>query len=58
MKVTKATLSSRPGTMPAISSCEIEMPARLPSSTVRAEGGISMSTPPIAMIGPIASFGS
>jgi hypothetical protein len=43
--------------IPAMRSCEIEMPARLPSSTVSAEGGISMSTPPIAMIGPIAMFG-
>ena len=33
------------------------MPARLPSSTVRAEGGISMSTPPMAMIGPMAMLG-
>ncbi len=33
------------------------MPARLPSSTVSAEGGISMSTPPMAMIGPIAMLG-
>ena len=46
-----------PGTTPAISSPEIEMPARLPSSTVSAEGGISMSTPPMAMIGPIAMLG-
>ena len=34
------------------------MPAMLPSSTVSADGGISMSTPPIPMIGPIAIFGS
>ena len=47
----------QPGTMPPISSFEIEMPDRLPSSTVSAEGGISMSTPPIAMIGPIAMVG-
>ena len=49
--------STTPGMMPAMSSCDTEMPARLPSSTVSAEGGISMSTPPIAMIGPIAMFG-
>jgi len=36
---------------------EIEMPDRLPSRTVRAEGGISMSTAPIAMIGPVAITG-
>ncbi len=44
--------------MPAMSRPEIEMPARLPSSTVKAEGGISMSTPPMPMIGPIAMRGS
>ena len=44
--------------MPPISSPEIEMPAIDPSSTVSAEGGISMSTPPMPMIGPIAIFGS
>ena len=49
--------SNMPGTTPAISRPEIEMPARLPSSTVSADGGISMSTPPIAMIGPIARRG-
>ena len=43
-----------PGTTPATSSPVMEMPARLPSSTVMAEGGISMSTPPMAMIGPMA----
>ena len=35
----------------------MEMPDRLPSSTVRADGGISISTAPIAMIGPVASTG-
>ena len=45
------------GTMPPTSSLEIEMPDRLPSSTVSAEGGISMSTAPIAMIGPVAMVG-
>ena len=33
------------------------MPDSEPSSTVRAEGGISMSTAPIAMMGPVASVG-
>ena len=47
-----------PGTTPATSRPEIEMPARLPSSTVIADGGTSMSTPPIAMIGPMPIFGS
>ena len=46
-----------PGTTPAISRPEIEMPARLPSSTVNADGGISMSTPPMAMLGPMARRG-
>ena len=50
-------LMIRPGMMPPIRRPEIEMPARLPSSTVSAEGGISMSTPPIPMIGPIAMLG-
>ena len=40
--------------MPPISSPEIEMPASEPSSTASADGGISMSTPPIPMIGPMA----
>ncbi len=53
----KAKLRIRPGTTPPISSFEIEMPDRLPSSTVRADGGISMSTAPIAMIGPVAMVG-
>src|SRR5262249_15902006 len=57
MYPTNATLSIRPGTTPPISSFEIETPDRLPSSTVRAEGGISMSTASIAMIGPVASTG-
>src|SRR2546430_2015856 len=43
--------------MPPISSFEMEMPERLPSSTVSAEGGISMSTAPIAMSGPVAIVG-
>ena len=43
--------------MPPISSLEIEMPDRLPSSTVSAEGGISMSTAPIAITGPVAMVG-
>src|SRR5215475_541627 len=57
MYPTNATLSIRPGTTPPISSFEIEIPDRLPRSTVRADGGISMSTAPIAMIGPVASTG-
>ena len=44
--------------MPPISNPAIEMPARLPSSTVSADGGISMSTPPMPMIGPIAMRGA
>ena len=35
----------------------MEMPARLPSNTVSPDGGISMSTPPIAMMGPMAMLG-
>ena len=46
-----------PGVTPPTSSFEIEMPERLPRSTVSAEGGISMSTAPIAMIGPAAMVG-
>ena len=33
------------------------MPERLPSSTVSADGGISMSTAPMAMMGPVAMVG-
>ena len=51
-------LKIRPGTMPPISSPEIEIPARLPSNTASPDGGIRMSTPPMARIGPIAVFGS
>ena len=43
--------------MPAISSLAIEMPARLPSRTASAEGGISMAIEPVAMIGPMAMEG-
>src|SRR6266851_10150796 len=57
MYTTKARLSTRPGMIPPISSFDIEIPERLPSSTVSAEGGISMSTAPIAMRGPVASTG-
>ena len=57
MYATKSADRIRPGMMPPISSFEIEMPDRLPSSTVSAEGGISMSTAPIAMIGPVAMVG-
>ena len=52
-----ARLRISPGITPPISSLEIEMPDRLPSSTVRAEGGISMSTAPIAISGPVAMVG-
>ena len=38
-------------------SSEIEIPLRPPRSTGSAEGGLSMSTPPMAMIGPMASRG-
>ena len=53
----KATDSSMPGSTPPISSLEIEMPESEPKSTVRAEGGISMSTAPMAITGPVASVG-
>ena len=43
--------------MPPIKSFEIEMPERLPSSTVKAEGGMSISTAPIAISGPVAMVG-
>ena len=43
--------------MPAMSSLEIDTPARLPSRTASAEGGISMAMPPVAMIGPMAIDG-
>jgi hypothetical protein len=33
------------------------MPDRLPRRTVSAEGGISMSTAPIAISGPVAMVG-
>ena len=46
-----------PGTRPAINSPLMEIPARLPSRTVSADGGMSMSTPPMAMMGPMASRG-
>src|SRR5437588_7099277 len=57
MYTTKATLRIKPGTTPPISSFDMEIPERLPSSTVSAEGGMSMSTAPIAMIGPVANAG-
>ena len=53
----KITDRISPGTMPPTSSFDIEMPDRLPSSTVSAEGWISRSTAPIAMIGPVAMVG-
>ena len=46
-----------PGITPPISSLEIEMPEKLPRSTVSADGGISMSTAPIAITGPVAMVG-
>ena len=57
MEQKKITDRISPGTMPPTSSLEMEIPERLPSSTVSADGGISMSTAPIAMIGPVASTG-
>ena len=54
---TKAIERIMPGTTPPISSLEIEMPDSEPSSTVNAEGGISMSTAPMAMMGPVAMVG-
>src|SRR5690606_6582475 len=54
---TKRTANSPPGTMPPMSSCDMEMPARLPSMTASAEGGISMAMPPTAMMGPMAILG-
>ena len=50
--------SFNPANMPPTSNPVIEMPPRLPRSTARPEGGIRMSTPPIARVGPIAVFGS
>jgi CRP-like cAMP-binding protein len=35
----------------------MEMLAKLPNKTISAEGGINMSTPPMAMMGPMASEG-
>ena len=43
-----------PGMAPAIRMAAIEMPDRLPSSTARLDGGISMAIPPVPRIGPIA----
>ena len=57
IQATKASASTRPGTTPPISSFEIEMPESEPSRTVSADGGISMSTAPIAITGPVASVG-
>ena len=57
MYTTNATLRMRPGTTPPINSFDMEIPERLPSSTVSAEGGISMSTAPIAISGPVAMVG-
>ena len=57
IQTTKASASTSPGTTPPISSLEIEMPESEPSSTVSAEGGISMSTAPIAISGPVAMVG-
>ena len=39
------------------SNLDIEMPDKEPSRTVSAEGGINMSTAPIAMMGPVAMVG-
>jgi len=43
--------------MPPIRSLEIEIPERLPSKTVKADGGMSISTAPIAISGPVAMAG-
>jgi hypothetical protein len=58
IQATNATESTSPGTTPPIKSFEIEIPESEPSSTVSADGGISMSTAPIAITGPHASRGS
>ena len=57
IQATNPIESRIPGTIPPISKPEIEMLARLPSRTDNALGGISMSTAPIAMIGPVAMVG-
>jgi hypothetical protein len=57
MYAMKSTDRISPGVTPPTSSLEIEMPDRLPSSTVSAEGGINMSTAPMAMTGPAAIVG-
>ena len=43
--------------MPANKSLVMEMLAKLPNKTISAEGGINMSTPPMAMMGPMANEG-
>ena len=53
----KTTARIRPGMIPPISKPLMEIPDKLPSNTVRPEGGISMSTAPMAMIGPMARLG-
>ena len=57
MKRKNSAASSMPGTMPARSRREMEMPARLPNRTASAEGGISIATPPMPRIGPTLSTG-
>src|SRR5260221_13559792 len=54
MFTTKAALRLSHGTMSPIRSLEVEIPERLPSKTVRADGEISISTAPIAISGPAA----
>ena len=44
--------------MPAISSAPMLSPARLPSSTPREDGGISMARPPVPMMGPMDMCGA
>ena len=46
-----------PGKTPPMSNLEMEMPDKEPSKTVSAEGGINMSTAPMAMMGPVAMVG-
>ena len=51
-------LSSNPGITPPMRRPVIEMPDKPPSSTARPEGGISMSTAPIAFLRKVACVNS
>jgi hypothetical protein len=46
-----------PGMTPPMSNLEMEMPESEPNKTVNAEGGINISTAPMAMMGPAAMVG-